>query len=112
MDSLSISRGGGDGGDGGGVVSGEGLNPDVVSGGSSEDEVYLGMSGSQMVVVESPKAMRDEKVSKESLPSSWPVHVIAPTPPIETQAPGLETVFERPPLESAESVDSGKTLTV
>lgn len=109
MDSLSISRGGGDGG---GVVSGEGLNPDVVSGGSSEDEVYLGMSGSQMVVVESPKAMRDEKVSKESLPSSWPVHVIAPTPPIETQAPGLETVFERPPLESAESVDSGKTLTV
>lgn len=43
MDLFFILRGGGDGG---GVVSGEGLNFDVVSGGLSEDEVYLGMLGS------------------------------------------------------------------
>lgn len=110
MDTLSISSGGG----------GAGLNRDVVCRGSSEDEVYLGVaaaaSGGQMVVVESPTAMmRDEKTVCKPSPPPWPVQVIAPTPPIETETemetPGLETVFERPPLESAESVDSGKTLT-
>lgn len=96
------------------------MNRDVVCRGSSEDEVYLGVaaaaSGGQMVVVESPTAMmRDEKTVCKPSPPPWPVQVIAPTPPIETEmemeTPGLETVFERPPLESAESVDSGKTLT-
>lgn len=106
MDSLSISRS---------VVGGAGMNPDMVNagGGASEDEVvYLGGSGSSQVLVESPTAMRDERIYKKPVPpSTWPVQVIVPTPPIET--PGLETVFERPPLENAENgADGGKTLTV
>lgn len=106
VDSLSISRS---------VVGGPGMNTDMVSagGGASEDEVvYLGGPGSSQVLVESPTAMRDERICKKPLPpSSWPVQVIAPSPAIET--PGLETVFERPPLENAESgVDGGKRLTV
>lgn len=91
------------------------MNHDMVSagGGASEDEVvYLGGPASSQVLVESPTAMRDERICKKPLPpSSWPVQVIAPTPAIET--PGLETVFERPPLENAESgADGGKRLTV
>ncbi|KAE8543262.1 hypothetical protein D1P53_000752 [Cryptococcus gattii VGV] len=86
VDSLSISRS---------VVGGAGMNPDVERRGWYN-----------------PTAMRDERICKKPLlPSSWPVQVIAPTPAIET--PGLETVFERPPLENAESgADGGKRLTV